>query len=83
MSFEPREFLRHMLAETDYLAKVSVGLTRQQDDGDETLQRAVIRSLEVIDEAATKVGSDTRAVHSSIDWRAITGMRNLIHRGVF
>jgi len=43
-------------------------------------QNAVIRSLEVIGEAAGKVSSATRAAHPEIPWRDITAMRNrLIH----
>ena len=80
MSFEPREFLRHMLAETEYLARATAGITRAQYDADETLQRAVMRSLAVLGEAATRVGPAVRAEYPAIEWRAITGMRNrLIH----
>ena len=80
MSFEPREFLRHMLAEADYLTKASTGITRGQYDADETLQRAFIRSLEIIGEAAIKIGPAVRAQYPAIEWRAMTGMRNrLIH----
>ena len=69
-----------MLAEFDYLATASAGVTRDQYDADETLQRAFIRSLEIIGEAAVKVGPAFRAQHPAIEWRAVTGMRNrLIH----
>lgn len=43
-------------------------------------QNAVIRSLEVMGEAAGKVSGATRAAHPGIAWREITGMRHrLIH----
>jgi uncharacterized protein with HEPN domain len=43
-------------------------------------QNAVIRSLEVIGEAAGKVSAATRAAHPDIPWRDISGMRHrLIH----
>jgi uncharacterized protein with HEPN domain len=43
-------------------------------------QNAVIRSLEVIGEAAGKVSAATCAAHPEIPWREITGMRHrLIH----
>jgi len=43
-------------------------------------QNAVIRSLEVIGEAAGKVSAATQAEHPEIPWREITGMRyRLIH----
>lgn len=55
MSFEPREFLRHILAETDYLIGASAGVTREHFESDETLQRAAVRSLEIIGEAAKRI----------------------------
>ncbi|MEQ8733572.1 MAG: DUF86 domain-containing protein [Rhodospirillaceae bacterium] len=43
-------------------------------------QNAVIRSLEVIGEAAGRVSPATVAAHPDISWREITGMRHrLIH----
>lgn len=43
-------------------------------------QNAIIRSLEVIGEAAGKVSPTVRACHPEISWREITGMRHrLIH----
>ena len=43
-------------------------------------QNAVIRSLEIIGEAAGKVSAATVAAHPEIPWRDITGMRHrLIH----
>lgn len=43
-------------------------------------QNAVIRSIEVIGEAAGKISPQFRAAHPEIPWREITGMRHrLIH----
>jgi uncharacterized protein with HEPN domain len=43
-------------------------------------QNAVIRSLEVIGEAAGKISPATQSEHPEIPWRDITGMRHrLIH----
>ena len=43
-------------------------------------QNAVIRSLEVIGEAATRVAAQFRDAHPEIPWRDIIGTRNrLIH----
>jgi hypothetical protein len=38
-------------------------------------QNAVIRSLEIVGEAAGKVSYSTQAAHPEIPWREITGMR--------
>jgi uncharacterized protein with HEPN domain len=46
----------------------------------EELQDAVIRNVEVIGEAAKRVSAEARARLSSLDWKAICGMRDvLIH----
>jgi uncharacterized protein with HEPN domain len=43
-------------------------------------QNAVVRSLEIIGEAASKVSAEFRAAHAEIPWRDIIGMRHrLIH----
>lgn len=52
MSFEPRDYLRHILVEADYLIGRSDGLSFDTFAGDETLRRAFVRSLEIIGEAA-------------------------------
>jgi len=41
---------------------------------------AVVRAVEIVGEAASKVTEETREKHPHIPWRAIVGMRNrLIH----
>jgi uncharacterized protein with HEPN domain len=80
MSFEPRDYLRHILVEADYLIGRSVGLSYETFVADETLRRAFVRSIEIIGEAAKKVPDDFRAAHPTVEWRAMAGMRDrLIH----
>ena len=69
MSFEPREFLRHILAESDYLLTASAGVSREQFEHDATLQRAVVRSLEIIGEASKRIPASMRAQHTQVQWR--------------
>jgi len=80
MSFEPRDYVRHILIEADYLIGRSAGLSFDAFAADETLRRAFVRSLEIIGEAAKKVPEDFRAAHPAVEWRAMAGMRDrLIH----
>lgn len=80
MSFEPRDYLRHILIEADYLIAHSGSLPYETFAVDETLRRAFVRSLEIIGEAAKKVPEVFRAAHPDVEWRAMAGMRDrLIH----
>lgn len=80
MSFEPRDYLRHIVVEADYLLARSASLTFDAFTCDETLRRAFVRSLEIIGEAAKKVPSDFRTQHPNVEWSAMAGMRDrLIH----
>jgi uncharacterized protein with HEPN domain len=67
MSFEPRDYVRHILIEADYLIGSSAGLSFDAFAADETLRRAFVRSLEIIGEAAKKVPEDFRAAHPAVE----------------
>ncbi len=80
MSFEPRDYLRHILLEAEYLISQTPGLSFEAFVANQTLCRAFVRSLEIIGEAAKKVPVDLRAQHPDVDWRGMAGMRDrLIH----
>lgn len=83
MSFEPLEYLRHILAETDYLVQAGAGLNKEQFLASGTLRRAFVRSLDVIGEAAKKVPEDTRARYPHVEWRAMASMRDRLIHGYF
>jgi len=76
----PHEYLKHIIDEIDYILSQTSKTDFQSFLKDETLQRAFIRSLEIIGEAAKKLPDSVRAVSPDIEWRKITGMRDrLIH----
>ncbi len=80
MSYEPREFLRHVLAQADYLVGVSAGLSRAQLEEDPTVQRAVVRSIEIIGEATKRVPTDIREANPDVEGRSMARMRDrLVH----
>ena len=80
MSKEPIEYLKHIADECLYLLSVSKNLSKDKFLDDETLKRAVVRSLEIIGEATKKVPADFKVKWSSIQWKNMAGMRDrLIH----
>ena len=80
MSQSPHEYLRHILDEIDYILSQTSGTDYDSFLKNETLQRAFVRSLEIIGEAAKKLPDFVRTGQPDIEWRKITGMRDrLIH----
>ena len=56
------------------------GKIRADLDIDRMLVLSLIRELEIIGEAASKISAETRSQNTSIPWQDISGMRNrLIH----
>jgi len=58
MSFEPRDYLRHIQVEINFLIQNSAGVTLERFLDDATLQRAFVRSIEVIGEAWPACATD-------------------------
>lgn len=83
MSYEPHEFVRHIVAEADYLADQTATLSKDDFLASETLRRAFVRSLEIIGEATKKLPEEFRSAHSDVDWRAMAGMRDRLIHGYF
>lgn len=77
---DPKEYLRHIHDECSYIISVSEQLTYSQFIADETLKRAVVRSLEIIGEATKKIPADFKVKWNSIEWKNMAGMRDrLVH----
>lgn len=77
---EPKEYLRHIQDECRYIISVSKELQYEDFLEDETLKRAVVRSLEIIGEATKKIPADVKVKWNSIPWKNMAGMRDrLIH----
>lgn len=75
------EYLKHIRDESSYILSVITSDTTKDDFlADETLKRAVIRSLEIIGEAVKKIPADFKVKWGTIKWKNMAGMRDrLIH----
>lgn len=80
------DYLEHMRqAASDALIFVE-GLSKEEFVEDKRTQQAVIMSLVIIGEAATKIMDrfpDFAAQNNQIPWRSMRGMRNRIAHGYF
>ena len=74
-------YLQHILDECIYVRSVITDeMEIEQFLCDETLKRAVTRSLSIIGEATKKIPADVKSACQSISWRQMAGMRDrLVH----
>ncbi len=72
--------MRHMLDAATKAVSFVAGKSRTDLDTDEKLALALVRLVEIIGEAASKVSTETQNQFAMIEWRDIIGTRNrLIH----
>jgi uncharacterized protein with HEPN domain len=81
MSKYPIEYLKHIRDESNFiLSYIDKGITKEDFLNDETLKRAIVRSLEIIGEASKKISADFKLKWDTVKWRNMAGMRDrLIH----
>jgi uncharacterized protein with HEPN domain len=72
--------LRHMVEAAEAALAFTAGKTKDDFDSGQMLAFSVIRAMEVLGEAASKVSPETRKTLADVPWADIVGMRNwLIH----
>ncbi|MBD0294453.1 MAG: DUF86 domain-containing protein [Flavisolibacter sp.] len=75
-----KELLRHIQEELHFILHYTNDKTKEEMVNDPVLRRAIIRSLEIIGEAAKKPDASFKTEHAQIEWRKIAGTRDkLIH----
>jgi uncharacterized protein with HEPN domain len=81
MSKLPIEYLKHIYDECSFITEtITPGMVKDDLLENETLKRAIVRSLEIIGEATKKIPADIKQEWNQIPWRNIAGMRDkLIH----
>jgi len=73
-------YLLDMLLATRKVQQFTQGVTWNQFQGDDLLQNAVMRLIQIVGEAARKVSPEFKQAHPEIPWQGIIGMRNrLVH----
>jgi uncharacterized protein with HEPN domain len=77
---DPMVSVHHMLDHAIEAVEMARGRTRADLDTDRMLNLSLVRLVEVVGEAASRVPEEFRARHPNVPWRQTIGMRNrLIH----
>ena len=72
--------LRHMLDAAQKAIKYVDNRTFQDLENDEILALALVKLIEIVGEAASRISKEYQAQHPEIPWSAMIGMRNrLVH----
>lgn len=80
MHVEDRIRLQHMIEAAETAIEFISNRQRLDLDHDRMLLFALVRAIEIIGEAASKISEETKTAYAEIPWKAIIGMRNrLIH----
>lgn len=77
MSRDPA-YLLDILQESRLVLTFVEGIDQPTFDADLLRQHAVIRSIEIIGEAARRLSDEFRLAHPEIPWKLIIGMRNIL-----
>jgi len=75
--------VRHMLDAAHEAMKFAEGKQREDLKQDRLLVLGLIKAVEIIGEAASKVSKEYQAAHAQIPWAAIIAMRNILIHDYF
>jgi uncharacterized protein with HEPN domain len=72
--------VRHIIDAIEAATRFVQGRQRSDLDHDEMLLFALVRAVEIVGEASSRLSHDAQTALSDIPWSRITGMRNrLVH----
>ena len=74
-------YLKHMLDHAREAVEMVAGKTQADLAQHRMLELALIRLVEIIGEAATRIDNELKASNPQVQWREIIGMRNRLTHG--
>jgi len=83
MSFPGAEYLYHILDEAKYILSQTKELNKESFLKNDTLQRAFVRSIEIIGEATKNTPNSLKQRYPHIAWRDMAGMRDVLVHDYF
>ena len=75
--------LLDMLLAAREAVELASGMTFAAFERNRTAQLAIMKAVEIVGEAASRVSADTKETHTEIPWSGIVGMRNRLVHGYF
>ncbi len=83
MGNEDRIRIRHMIDAASEALSFVDGVDKKIFSQSRILILSVIKDIEIIGEAASKISEETKMKYSEIPWKDIVGMRNRLIHGYF
>lgn len=83
MRRDDASYLLDMLVAARDAVVFADGLSFSEFARDQRTQLAILKCVEIVGEAASRVGAETREAHPAIPWREIVGMRNRLAHAYF
>lgn len=80
---DDRVLLLDMLLAAREAVAFANGLTFAEFQHDRMAQLAILKVVETVGEAASRVSAETRNAHPEVPWSRIVGMRNRLVHGYF
>ena len=80
---DDRNRILHMIEAAEAVQEFVAGRDRADLDRDRMLQFAVVRAIEIIGEAASKISQETRTAGNAVPWTEIVATRNRLIHGYF
>ncbi len=77
-------FVQDMLFSVEKIERYTSGIKSFEEfSNQDIVVDAVLRNLEIIGEAASKIPDDIRSKYSEIPWKRVVGLRNVVIHGYF
>jgi uncharacterized protein with HEPN domain len=78
MDKEPMIYLLHIIDAITNIENYTKGISEKDFYENKLVQDAVVRNLEIIGEAAKRVPNSIKKKHADIEWKKISGMRDIL-----
>ena len=80
---DDRNRISHMADAAEAVLEFTAGRTAPDLDNDKMLLFALLRAIEILGEAASKITPETRALSDAVPWKQIIATRNRLIHGYF